>query len=70
MTVIDSKRLREAVESAPDYAAAQAEANRLYTLKQQADDAYSTATKQIEAIWDREAERLFGIPDRLSRKNG
>lgn len=60
----DSRTLTKAVESAPDYAEAKAEQVRLYALKEQADAAYLVAQLRVDAIWDREAIRLFGPPPR------
>ncbi len=62
----DAQRLRQAVEAAPDYADAMAEANRLYAIKQQADEAYRAAAAVVGAIRDREAEQLFGPPPSLN----
>lgn len=58
----DARTLTEAVESAPDYAEVEAERLRLYALKQEADEAYSAASRRMDEIWDREATRLFGPP--------
>lgn len=69
----DHRRLRHAVESAPDYpaaaAAAAAEAAKCQAAKEQADAAHRAASEAVSAIWDREAHRLFGAPDndRLAR---
>lgn len=61
---VDYQRLREAVESAPDYADAKAEQDRLHTLKEQADQAVAAASSRVSDIWDREADRLFGPTQR------
>lgn len=65
----DHRRLRHAVESAPDYPAAAAEAAKCQAAKEQADAAHRAASEAVSAIWDREARRLFGAPDndRLAR---
>lgn len=58
----DHRRLRHAVESAPDYPAAAAEAAKCQAAKEQADAAHRAASEAVSAIWDREAHRLFGAP--------
>ena len=60
----DQRRLRHAVESAPDYPAAREQAAKCQAAKDQADAAYRTASEVVSAIWDREARRLFGEPSR------
>lgn len=59
----DHRRLRNAVETAPDYADAAAEAAKCQAAKEQADTAHRAASEAVSAIWDREARRLFGAPD-------
>ena len=62
----DQRRLRHAVESAPDYPEAAAQAANCLAAKEQADTAYAAASEVVSAIWDREALRLFGEPSRAA----
>lgn len=56
----DIRRVRAAVEAAPDYTDAKAEQDRLLAEKERADAAYAAAAARVNEIWDREADRLYG----------
>lgn len=55
----DIRRVRAAVQAAPDYADAKAEQDRLLAEKERAEAAYAAASARVNQIWDREADRLY-----------